>query len=169
MTAALALPLDPMQNVRSVETLSRGSGEDSNYSSRRLAEEHQILQESNVLGLNASWVRGEVSRVYDECKSSNWDGYRAEPVTAEAREIALNFLSALPLVTPPPSVGAEPDGHITLEWYKSPRQTLSVSISPSGHIYYAALVGSSKQYGSQPFYGLVPREIIHLIERIEAA
>jgi hypothetical protein len=63
-------------------------------------------------------------------------------------------------------VGAEPDGHITLEWYRGPRWTLSVSVSPDGMLYYAALFGSSEVRGAEPFFGDVPDIILSLIRRV---
>jgi len=49
------------------------------------------------------------------------------------------------------NVGAESDGHITFEWYTSPRHILSISVSPDGKLHYAALIGSRKAYGTEDF------------------
>jgi len=74
----------------------------------------------------------ELFKTFEECRQPNWDGYGAQPVSAETYHLAYEFLTALPLGTPIPSIGAEPDSHITVERYRSPRQTLSVSVSPEG-------------------------------------
>ncbi|MFH0937823.1 MAG: hypothetical protein V1899_00835 [Planctomycetota bacterium] len=68
---------------------------------------------------------------------------------------------------PMPSVGAEPDGHVTLEWHHSSRRTLSVSVSPDGELHYAALFGASKVYGTEPFFGNVPKSILDLISQVD--
>ena len=68
-----------------------------------------------------------------------------------------------------PSIGAEPDGQITVEWYRSPQRTLSVSISPDGELHYAALLGSAKTCGTEPFTGAVPNVVADLIHRVTAA
>jgi hypothetical protein len=108
----------------------------------------------------------ELATIAQECSSANWDGYGAAPVSEETFDQASAFLESLPLGTPAPSVGAEPDGHLTLEWYRSPRLTLSVSASPDGDLHYAALVGPAKAYGTEPFLGEVPQVILDLIHRV---
>lgn len=121
---------------------------------------------SLVMGKQFQKSAHELQSVASECSSANWDGYNAYPVTADTYDIALQFLKALPLYSAPTSVGAEPDGHLTLEWYKSSRWLLSLSIGPDGMLYYAALFGTSKQYGSEPFLGNVPQPIMNLINRV---
>ena len=111
-------------------------------------------------------VTDELSRVAHECGIANWDGYRAAPVAQETYIHARSFLGALPLALPAPSVGAEPDGHITLEWYSSPRHLLSISVSPEGDLHYAALIGPARAYGTEPFCGEVPHSVLDLIRRV---
>ena len=82
---------------------------------------------------------------------------------------ARGVFEALPLGTPPPTVGAETDGHLTLEWYRSTNRVLSVSVSPEGLIYYAALLGTSKRSGTEPFRGEIPEDIMRITHRLFAA
>jgi hypothetical protein len=109
----------------------------------------------------------ELLQIFKECRERNWDGYGAQPVSDETYHLASKFLRALPPGTPAPSLGAEPDGHITLEWYRSPRQTLSVSISPDGELYYAALLGTERICGMEAFRARMPQVLRDLITRIE--
>jgi len=111
----------------------------------------------------------ELYQVFEECCQANWDGHGAAPASVRAVQLAYEFLEALPLGTSAPSIGAEPDGHITLDWYHSPRQTVSISVSPEGELHYAALMGASKAYGTEPFFGEVPKEIMDLIRRVTFA
>ena len=108
------------------------------------------LQKSITLGQIDEEVLSELETVYEECRIANWDGYNALPVLPETYAQAHRFLESLQSDTPPTSVGAEPDGHITLEWHHSRRRTLSVSIDPDGNLYYAALIGRKRRYGSEP-------------------
>jgi len=112
-------------------------------------------------------VLGELNGLVSECGLPNWDGHGARPVLAKTIRQAQRFVEALPPGTRAPSVGAEPDGHVTLEWHRSARQTLSVSISPDGELHYAALLGASKTYGTEAFFGDVPECILVLISRVE--
>ena len=68
-----------------------------------------------------------------------------------------------------PSVGAEPDGDITLEWYRATNWVLSVSVSADGILYYAALLGSEDPRGTCQFDGEVPDTILYWIGRVGAA
>ncbi len=148
---------------------TRGASETSRYVAIQTEKGRHRLSESNSLGLAAKGVFEDLFMVARECSTANWDGYGAEAVTQDALSRASSFLEALPLGTPAPSAGAEPDGHLTLEWYRSPRRTLSVSVSPEGDLHYAALIGTSKHYGTEPFYGEVPKAIAELIHRVLVA
>ena len=124
------------------------------------------MQESVFLGLGPKGVFDDLERIFKECRMANWDGYDAVPVRLETLIYTRRFLLALPWGTPPPAVGAEPDGHLTLEWYRSPRRTLSISVSPDGDLHYAALLGPRTRYGTELFVNEVPRVIIDLIDEM---
>lgn len=148
---------------------TRGSSETSRYVARQTEKGRHRLNESYSLGLAAKGVFDDLFSVARECSTANWDGYGAEAVTQETLSRANSFLEALPLGTPAPSAGAEPDGHLTLEWHHSPRRTLSVSVSPDGDLHYAALLGRRKAFGTEPFFGEVPTPILDLIWQITKA
>lgn len=101
-----------------------------------------------------------------ECREPNWDGYDAYPVDQETYRSAYLLIESLPLAFPRPSIGAEPDGQLTLEWYKSPRRCLSVSVDPNGFLHYAGLYGPSKHYGTMTFTGSAPSELISLVRDV---
>jgi hypothetical protein len=128
----------------------------------------QKLQDSNTFGLD-NVLRDELATVWEECRSPNWDGFGALPVTADALQNAYRLLEGLPPDIPAPSIGAEPDGELTLEWHRSPRRTLSVSISPAGELHFAGLFGPNRHYGSEAFFGDVPASLLDLIRRVGAA
>ena len=148
---------------------SGGASEVAGFVARQRQESRRQLQSSYILGQQAKGSINELYQVFEECRLANWDGYGATPVSVLAFQLAYEFLEALPLGTPAPSIGAEPDGHITLEWHHSPRRTVSISVSPEGDLHYAALMGASKAYGTEPFFGEAPKEIMDLIHRITAA
>lgn len=147
---------------------SRGTSSTAEFITKQAQERRQQWLSSYTFGQQLSVSIKELHQIYQECSLINWDGYEAMPVAAETYELACQFLEALPLGTPAPTLGAEPDGHITFEWFHSPRRMLSVSISPEGDLHYAALLGSSTQYGTEPFYGEVPGTILNIIRRIPA-
>ena len=93
----------------------------------------------------------ELDEVYKDCRSPHWDAHGAEPVQVETVENAHRFLEALPPGYPLPTVGTEPDGHVTLEWYRTTDWLLSVSVSPEGMLYWAALLGDEDRARQLPF------------------
>ncbi len=148
---------------------SRATSETASFLAQESEKNRRHLQASVSLGLEATGVFDELYEVHESCRHANWDGYGAAPVANETYVDAYRLLESLPLGTLPPSIGAEPDGHLTLEWHRSPRRTLSVSVSPDGDLHYAALLGAGKAYGTEPFFGETPKAILDLIRRVYAA
>lgn len=84
---------------------------------------------------------------------------------------AQRFIRALPLDTPDPTIDAEPDGDVSIDWHGSPPRTLSVSVNPEGMLHYAAFFGvDDKSHGTIRFCDgdPVPQEIVDLIARVYA-
>lgn len=142
---------------------SRAASDTANFIAEQAQKLKNQWQASYTLGQEAKGTLSELYRVYFDCSQSNWDGYGAMPVSRDTYELACQFVEALPPGMPAPSVGAEPDGHMTLEWYKSPHQTISISVSPEHELHWAMLFGTSRTYGTEPFYEEVPIELIRRI------
>ena len=126
------------------------------------------LHQSNVFGIEST-LRDELATVWEDCREPNWDGYEAIPLSQDALRNCYLFLESMPLGFPAPSIGAEPDGALTLEWHRSARRTLSVSVSPSDELHFAALFGPNRVYGTEAFFGEIPESILDLIRRVYAA
>src|SRR3954468_19084954 len=131
---------------------SRGTSNTASWVADRASEGREHLQNAYSLGLRAKGVFDDLWTLVQDYREPNWDGYDAAPVTDDTYRMAYRFLEALPPGTAAPAMGAEPDGHITLEWYQSPRKTVSISVSPEGELHYAALLpGPRKVNGTEPF------------------
>ena len=144
-----------------------GISEAARFSESANQEAEERLSETASFSKQPAY--DELAEVWQNCRVPNWDGSDALPVEQDTLRYAYQFIESLPLGCPLPSVGAEPDGHITLEWYRHSRWTLSVSVSPLGMLYYAALFGSSDVRGCEPFFGGVPEIILTLIRRVSRA
>jgi len=122
-------------------------------------------RESKTLDLIGQGVFGELDAVCAECMQPNWDGYEALGVLPETYCYAIYFLKSLRRESRPPSVGAEPDGHLTLEWHRAHLKTLSVSIAPDGNLHYAAIIGPITRYGTEPIgtHASVIEDLIHQV------
>lgn len=146
-------------------SLTRGFSEAARYVDDETQKQRRWLQRSNAFGIESE----ELGDVWEQCRYPNWDGFGALAVCNGTLRDTYEFLEMLPLGTPSPSVGAEPDGSLTLEWHRSPRRTLSVSVSPTGELHFAALFGPNRTYGTEAFFGEVPDSILTLIRRVCAA
>ena len=103
--------------------------------------------------------------VWNQCHLPNWDGDGAEPVPADALRNTYRLIKTLPAEYPLPSIAAEPDGHVCLEWYRATNWLLSVSVSSEGILYYAALLGEDDPRGRCRFESEIPQAILCLIRR----
>jgi len=108
----------------------------------------------------------QLGKVFSECSTEGWDGYGAAPVSKETFGYAFLLIDSLSPSFPPPEIGADPDGHLNFEWYNDPRHLVSVSISPEGKLYYAALIGEEKKHDSVPFTGEIPKKICDIIHEV---
>ena len=106
----------------------------------------------------------QIEEVRQSSSTPGWDGYGAEPVRQEAVAQARRFLKVLPEQLHFPSLGAEADGCVTLEWYASPDWVLSVSVSADGQLVYAALFGGRKKSGTCVLGDAIPSTIGDLIK-----
>ena len=149
-------------------SLTGGMSETAKYveGKRRDCREH--IEHSLTFGSALEKARQELAQLASECAEPNWDGYGASPINAAAYRNACRFLENLPLGVEIPSPGVDPDGELTFEWYREPHRPLSISISEDADLSYAALIGSSKAYGREPFLGNVPRVIADLVSRVDA-
>jgi hypothetical protein len=126
------------------------------------------LRKLHAFGLQSD-LRDELAGVWNECREPNWDGYNALPVTQDTLRNTYQFLESMPADILAPSIGAEPDGDLTLEWHRSLRRTLSVSVGPDNELNYSALFGSNRVYGTEAFFGDIPQSVLDLIRRVYAA
>ena len=131
-----------------------------------LEEGHRRLNESFSVGTVA--LMDELATVAEDCRLAGWDGYHAAPVEQDTLCKAYQVIESLPFGLPHPTIGAEPDGQLTLDWHRAPQRTLSVSVSPDGDLHYAALIGSRTRYGTEPFSGDFPVSILTIIREMYA-
>jgi hypothetical protein len=143
--------------------LSPGVSNEAKFVARRIRCGRRYLSKSNTLGGDAM---DELGSVWKDCSVTDWDGYGAIAVTQDSLRNAYLVLESLPPGFPVPSVGAEPDGALTLEWYRSPRRTVSVSIDETCDLHYAALLGPNQQFGTEFFCGELPHRIAVLVGEV---
>lgn len=147
-------------------SLQRGNSATAEYLAATQPSKNEYFDAS--ASLSKRLALSELISVWNECNTPNWDGYNALPVNGVTAQNAYQFIRALSIGTPLPSVGAEPDGSIALEWYQHSRWILSVSVNSTRTIYYAALFGVEKASGSVPFLDdEIPATIVNLVQRVQ--
>lgn len=104
--------------------------------------------------------------IYETSRQSGWDGHGATAISQGVYLNAYKLLEVIPEGISLPTVGAEPDGQISFEWHQSIHRTLSLSVTADGDIHYAALIGASRTYGTEPFIGQLPEIVLNLIQRV---
>jgi hypothetical protein len=124
------------------------------------------FKKSETVGGVYSQFATEFESVVEECTVENWDGYGAVSLSPDAISAATRFAEVIPLGLSKPSVGAEPDGNMTFEWYVSPDKTLSVSIDRVANLHYSALLGTDQHYGTVSFVGVLPAAVLELIYQV---
>jgi len=107
----------------------------------------------------------ELAEVYEECRHADWDGHGAHPVDQSTLAATYQLIESLRPGFPRPSIGADPDGQMTLEWRSSPRRILSVSIdSAEGFLHYAGIFGPDRRRGKLAYFGgEVPPALVQLV------
>jgi hypothetical protein len=125
----------------------------------------RYLHKSAAFGVE-SVLRDDLAEAWVECQQPNWDGYDALPVSRDALRNMYTFLEALPPGSARPTIGADPHGHLSVEWYRNPRRILSVAVTDDDLLHYAALLGSNSTHGTEVFYDDVPDTILNLVKRV---
>ncbi len=143
----------------------RGVSGVAQYIEDATRRDRRYLHKSSAFGIQ-SVLRDELAEAWEECHQPNWDGYDALPVSRDALRNMYTFLEAMPLGFPRPTIGADPHGHLSVEWYRSPRRVLSVSVSDDDLLHYAALLGSNSTCGTETYFGEVPESILNLVRRV---
>ncbi len=108
----------------------------------------------------------QLEETFRECSSDGWDGINAKRVSEEVLRNAAAFVESLPPGIEPADTGAEPDGAISLEWYRSVGRVISVSINPGGEIFYAAIVNGRRIHGRNSGSPAVSDDLLELIAEV---
>jgi hypothetical protein len=141
-----------------------GFSDAAQMASRYLVEQVNGMRRSQTFGLDSE-LREELGDVWSECQTDNWDGYKALPVSQDTLRQVYELLEELPDDFPAPSLSADPDGALALEWYTSKDRQISVSII-DGEIHYAAKLGSERHHGNYLLVDGWPKSLFSLIQKI---
>lgn len=144
------------------------------FQSLAVSADAQSIDEKigNVIGSRStteSLTRPVFTELFDaflDARESNWDGYDAEPVSAEALSQTERFLRLVLGKFPPPTAAASPTGSLTLEWINAVDRRLVVAFRGDEQIAYAAIYGTETIHGCASFIRDIPLEIARQLDRI---
>ena len=132
---------------------------------QRVREDENQRRADTITFANLS-VDDQLIDVYNDNSKAAWDNSDVVPVEPRTLHLARKLIASLPKEYQLPTVTGEPDGHVSIEWYASPRRLISVSVSPTGTLYWAALIGAEDPRGSCQFYGDAPKTLLYWIGRV---
>ena len=140
---------------------------DAAYITDNCNAEIQIQSQQTATGYNHE-LEGSLATVLEEGNSAEWIADGNKQIQASTIMFAKLFIESLPANFQSPTIEPEPDGDISIEWYKEKRRLLSASISSVGSIEWAALLGSEDPRGTINFTGKAPETIVFHLSRILA-
>jgi hypothetical protein len=145
---------------------SQGVSEDADETRNGVDEIWGKLYEEVATENHRREVLEDLDDSREEYSSENWDGYGAKPINAMSYYYAHRFLESLSPSLPSPEVGVDPDGEVSFEWYRKPRQVFSISVAPNGDLNYAGLFGRNKVHGTESFDDETPKVILDNLRRL---
>jgi hypothetical protein len=116
--------------------------------------------------ISFSWrefLQEEIKSILAMYSKAHWDGYDAGPVSTTSAIGAAMVLNALPDHILRPSMVPEPDGEIALEWRTDRGTDFSLSVSGTTLSYAGVFGGSSRKYGVEQFFGVLPPAILRIL------
>lgn len=153
-------------NIEKPSIISWGFSDTANILKQLNDELCDRLRLSFSLGFQPVEIYNDLYGLAVECSVEGWDGGTAKPITKAVFDQGFLFLQSLPLGIATPTVGADPDGDITFEWYHSASRVLTISVDPGGSMHYAAIIGLRKAYGTESLAAGIPSHITDLIRQV---
>ncbi len=131
----------------------------SSYPSSGVSGEAEFLEQSSTdLARHAersealfggkAQVLTELAMLASECSQAGWDGYDALPVSAVIAKRTADLIRALPADVSMPSIAAQPDAGISLEWSRGRLQTAALSVDAVGRVSYAWILGDDRGHAA---------------------
>jgi hypothetical protein len=105
----------------------------------------------------------DLERARDEASSDGWDGRGSRALDQGAYWCAKQLILSLPSTIPPPTVSVDPDGEVDLAWDFDRHHVFSISVSRTGRLSYAGLLGTERHSGVAHFVDEIPGTISSLL------
>jgi hypothetical protein len=159
MTTAL-MTANSRSGLIAVPWFSRGASESAEAIQRSVEQARLHLLDSISLRDAAQQALDELFGVAVESLEHSWDGYGAEAIQHDAYAHAWMFIQSLPTTVPKPSIGADPDGEVSIDWLFSRDLMFSLSIGKRGRLTFASLIGDRSIQGTDWLHNGIPATIL---------
>jgi len=140
---------------------------------RRLLQMQEEIRKhlltSYTVGSARERLLDELDDLCVKASRQGWDGYGAEPMSADAYDFAKMFIKALPTTAPLPELSADPDGEVSLDWSFGNRRALTVSVGPTGRCTFAWVLGQRSNRGTDWIEDEIPASIAFALRQLDAA
>jgi hypothetical protein len=120
---------------------------------------------SSPLSAAQKWER-ELEDIVRECSVPDWDGYDAKPLDEGSVQCVRAFCQKLPSAITLPNLLPEPNGDLTMEWYKNGYH-LVIGIDKQKQIAWACRTDNERYGGDGSFADSIPDSLLSLLHRIE--
>ena len=107
----------------------------------------------------------DVTEILHTCSVRGWDGYDAEPASPDSAIGMIELLMNLPEGIQPPDAVPEPNGNVALEWRADDHRVFSLIVTGTTIVYAGRFGGSSRKYGEERFFGVIPQTILEILIR----
>jgi hypothetical protein len=155
----------PCTDCTSISNFPRtGFSSDFEYLKEQYEKIVSDFRNTETIGRPLDETLRSLARVYEECSVENWDGYNARPIREDAFFEAEKLIKMLPSTLPMPDIAPEPDGGISLEWYRGVRMLIAISLRGENDIIYAGLFGPNRIRGAAYFGSSLPKEVLEKIQ-----
>ncbi len=127
------------------------------------------LQSQSIWEVRRNEAIREVRETARDARTSNWDGYGAEPISGEVANLVICVIKNLPPRWPIPVVCPEPDGSLGLDWSVGERSII-VSVSPDRIMHFVAMFpNGARRFGRERCDGRLFPDVLRLVQEICAA
>lgn len=115
---------------------------------------------------NAWQLHELLDKAASEASDDNWDGDGSLKVDDTSLDCAAELIDALPPGFPLPDVEIGRRGEVMFEWRTGQRSAALISIYPDRTVGYAVIRSHARNYGREPFDGVVPNGMLFHLRSI---
>lgn len=132
-------------SINDLEEVQTYSGIAQDYDCVREAEEI-VSQDEEARFIRRTPGLQQLFLIQDICSKPGWDGRNAVPISKTSLKNALIFLLSFPEEFSCPSLGATPNGQVTLEWRQRDGRLLSFAFNDEDQVSFILFLRNGEKF-----------------------